>query len=312
MHLKMVSGSAVVVLLCALALLAQGLLESKAPPPEPPSCCSLGAGKAAGGEPLASSTEDEPAPARTAAEEKVPQEKEATPSKEEAKAEKPRDPSLGGLPGDPKTTGAITGKVVLKGTPPEMKPLAVPEDNKDRAACGHEVPNERLLLGAGGVIANAVVSFVKSPSAEKPVKRSIVLDNVHCRFVPHVQATTVGSTLKVTTQDAGILHSAHSLATNSFNVSVFSPDKPVEQRLLRAGWMPIKCAVHGWMDAHIWVFPHDFFAVTSPEGKFRIEGVPPGKYEIKVWHEALEETRQEVSVEAGKASEVLIHLKPYE
>jgi len=236
---------------------------------------------------------------------------------EKKEAKEARDPSVGGLTdADSKTTGAIAGKIVFKGKMPEMKPIPIPPEHRDLPTCGKEVPYERHVFGPGNALANVVVSLDKIPGAPKPQKRDIALDNAHCRFVPHVQATTAGSKLKVTSQDP-ILHSANALLGNPFNVAV-TPDKPVEKTLFKPGWMPVTCATHGWMQAHIWVFPHDFFAVTSKEGKFRIQGVPPGKYSVKVWHEAmddeaLDKAAQEVTVEAGKPSELkTIELSPSE
>ena len=36
--------------------------------------------------------------------------------------------------------------------------------------------------------------------------------------------------------------------------------------------------------AFILVFAHRHFAVTGPQGEFRIDGVPPGAYTVSVWH----------------------------
>src|SRR5262245_56206577 len=144
------------------------------------------------------------------ADEKKPAEKPADPTVKEDKDSKtpPRDPSVGGPAADPKTTGAVAGVISLDGKMPELKPLAVDPNNKDRPTCGAEIPIERLLLGPGNVVLNAVVSLNKLPPGEKPPKRTIVLDNHHCRFAPHVQATTAGSTIRVTNNDPGVLHSA--------------------------------------------------------------------------------------------------------
>src|SRR5262245_4100851 len=83
---------------------------------------------------------------------------------EEGKAKKAPDPSLGGLPGDSAATGILAGRVVATGKLPELKPNAVPADNKDRTTCGHEIPNERIVLGPGNAVANVIVSLDKVPN----------------------------------------------------------------------------------------------------------------------------------------------------
>jgi hypothetical protein len=47
-----------------------------------------------------------------------------------------------------------------------------------------------------------------------------------------------------------------------------------------------KCFMHPWMNAYIHVLPNPFFAMTGEDGTFKIQGLPPGEYEITVLHEA--------------------------
>ena len=41
------------------------------------------------------------------------------------------------------------------------------------------------------------------------------------------------------------------------------------------------------MSAFILVFAHRYFAVTDDEGRYRIDGVPPGTYTVAVWNETV-------------------------
>ena len=47
----------------------------------------------------------------------------------------------------------------------------------------------------------------------------------------------------------------------------------------------IKCDVHPWMKAYVSVFDHPYFSVTDDTGRYQIDNVPPGKYEVVAWHE---------------------------
>jgi hypothetical protein len=58
----------------------------------------------------------------------------------------------------------------------------------------------------------------------------------------------------------------------------------------------IKCDVHPWMGAYIQVMAHPFFDVTAKDGKFKIEGLPPGTYEIEAWHEKLKTKSTTVTI----------------
>ena len=44
-------------------------------------------------------------------------------------------------------------------------------------------------------------------------------------------------------------------------------------------------------------------AVTAADGRFEIAGVPPGTYELAIWHERYEGAAQTVTVTAGGVTE---------
>jgi hypothetical protein len=72
-----------------------------------------------------------------------------------------------------------------------------------------------------------------------------------------------------------------------------------------AGPMRLKCdAGHTWMSAWVVVKPHRFAAVTRPDGTFRLEGVPPGRYTVELWHEKLGKKTLPVTVVAGAEARV--------
>lgn len=228
---------------------------------------------------------------------------------EKKNREKRDEPSVGGRTADPRATGAIQGRVILNGTVTPGLSLRLPPDHHDWPACGEEIPDDRVIVGTGSVLPSTVVSLLEVPGAPRPQKRIIILDNLRCRFVPRVQAATVGSTLRITNHDAGVLHSVVAAGNVTFNVTVQN-DQTLERPLPRPGRIPIGCAVHSWMEAFIWVFPHDFFAVTSGEGRFRIEGIPPGTYQVRFWHEGpIREVTEETRVEAGKTAELNVEMQ---
>jgi len=54
------------------------------------------------------------------------------------------------------------------------------------------------------------------------------------------------------------------------------------------------------MSAFILVFSHRYFAVTDTEGRYRLDNVPPGTYNVVAWNEGTgEETRKVVVPESG-------------
>ncbi|MFO0942939.1 MAG: hypothetical protein U0930_19555 [Pirellulales bacterium] len=51
--------------------------------------------------------------------------------------------------------------------------------------------------------------------------------------------------------------------------------------------MPVKCDVHPWMKAHIFVKPHPYVGVSNKDGVIEIKDMPVGPgTTLRVWHEA--------------------------
>jgi hypothetical protein len=62
--------------------------------------------------------------------------------------------------------------------------------------------------------------------------------------------------------------------------------------------------MRGWL-----VVPSEAAAGSGADGRFTIDIVPPGTYELRVWHDALKGAPQKVTVSAGKPAEIGLQLK---
>jgi Carboxypeptidase regulatory-like domain len=195
--------------------------------------------------------------------------------------------------------GTISGAVLAAG---EVPVLPLQPVFKRLEICGDAVADERLVVGTGGVLANAVVDVVDVPAGKAvPRDRPVVLDNIKCAFVPHVRSATVGQILEIHNGDP-FLHDAHAwLGTRSlFNVGIL-PGHTAHQPLADAGLVHINCNVrHTWMHAYVFVADDPYHAVSDRDGRFVIDQVPPGTYTLRVWHELLGSVDRTVTVEAGK------------
>ena len=65
----------------------------------------------------------------------------------------------------------------------------------------------------------------------------------------------------------------------------------------------IKCDVHPWMGAFVFVSENPYFSITGEDGTFRIEGLPAGTFTIEAWHEVLDVQTMTITVEEGASGE---------
>src|SRR5881296_2002113 len=81
--------------------------------------------------------------------------------------------------------GSIKGTVVLKGTTPELRKLAV---TIDQYVCGKEKNPEDLILSPQGGIRSAVVWLDKPPTAAsgEALPSTTSMDQKECAFAPRV------------------------------------------------------------------------------------------------------------------------------
>ena len=58
----------------------------------------------------------------------------------------------------------------------------------------------------------------------------------------------------------------------------------------------IGCDFHPWMSSVLLVVDTPFAALTKPDGSFALEGLKPGTYKVKAWHETLGRSEAELVV----------------
>ena len=204
--------------------------------------------------------------------------------------------------------GTIRSFVKVHG---QLSRLKAPEVFKFKEVCKN-VPNEELVIGRDRGVRYAVV-ILQGITKGRAVEREAVneLDNANCRFVPHVQAASVGQWLVIKNSDP-ILHAAHAFFEDGqpqFNIGLF-PGKVRRKPLVSPGIVKVLCEVHPWMKAFVVVTEHSYHGVTDIFGEYEIRDVPPGTYRLKMWHESLGTQVKEVQVKGGEIIKADFSISP--
>ena len=131
-----------------------------------------------------------------------------------------------------------------------------------------------------------------------------VLDQRNETFVPHVLAITTGTTVEFPNSDQ-IFHNVFSLSkTARFDLGRYAAGRSKSVRFDRPGIVRVFCDIHSHMNAFILVFSHTFFAVTDPGGRYRLDNLPPGSYNVVAWHEGILSSPRTATVSADGTTEL--------
>ena len=198
--------------------------------------------------------------------------------------------------------GSVTGTITTaaKG----VAPIRVTIDQK---VCGNELPDEAVVVDAQGRLANAVVILT---GVKRAAASDVQVMNDKCRFTPRVQVVAPKASVKTSSKDA-VLHTTNAQLENGrtlFNVALPIPGITITKAIASAGNVRLSCNTHPWMRGWM-VVTDEAAAITGADGSFRIDNVPPGTYELRVWHEALKGAPQKVTVSADKPATVSLVLK---
>ncbi|MCU1238364.1 MAG: hypothetical protein JWP63_6331 [Candidatus Solibacter sp.] len=123
----------------------------------------------------------------------------------------------------------------------------------------------------------------RSAPASSP--RRVEMKQKDKEFQPHVVAIPLGGTVEFPNLDL-IFHNAFSnFSGQPFDVGLYPPRTSKSVTFKHAGIVRVFCNIHSTMSAIIAVVNSPWFAVTTSTGKYNITGVPPGEYQLHLFHE---------------------------
>ena len=195
--------------------------------------------------------------------------------------------------------GSLSGNVTFEGEPPHPRKI----DTSADPVCSQANPKLKTedIVTENGALANVLV-FVVNRGLEdytfEPVLSPATLQHDGCRYVPRVMAIRVGQPLQIFNLDQ-TQHNTHPnpKANPEWNQSQ-GIGAPAIERVFEKPEVaiPFRDNQHPWEKAYVGVFSHPFFAVSDTSGNYRIEGLPPGTYEVVAWHESLGAKTEKVVV----------------
>lgn len=199
--------------------------------------------------------------------------------------------------------GAVRGRVLLKGALPLLKTWSVTDDMLPFHDA-QEFVDESWLVDAEGGLANCVVMLkpLTVESVEAAPLEGATYEKVGPRYEPRVLIVTPGTEVTLRNRNSPCNGFMCRGRFNQFNFTMTAGNERVET-LGGRGPHPMQCDLRPYMAGTLFVSTSPYYGLSGVDGRYAIEGVPAGRYRLRLWHEGLgyvEAESVELSVPAGR------------
>jgi len=168
----------------------------------------------------------------------------------------------------------------------------------------------RVTVRQNGAAADAsgvvlyVLGFNEPPPDETPAIRQSGKT-----FIPDLLPITAGQTVTFPNDDP-VFHNVFSPSpVHKFDLGQYPKGDAKSKRFPTVGVVDVFCNIHPQMAATILVLPNHRFARARPDGSFRIDDLPPGRWTVYAYsRRAAEPVSAPVEVTAGGVAEVALAL----
>jgi len=194
-------------------------------------------------------------------------------------------------------------------TPPSTPPTTMPPSStlvapsSPVAPANPTVSVSGTVSGGGPLGPGGAVIWLKRANGETPrpaPARGKVISQRGKMFVPHVLVVPVGTRVAFRNDDP-IFHNIFSLSKpNEFDTGLYKQGATYTETFRHPGAVQLLCNIHASMFGFVVVVDSPYYAESDASGAFNMKGVPPGEYELQVWHEAAAKpTVEHLTVGAG-------------
>ncbi|MBI4540555.1 MAG: hypothetical protein HY704_13725 [Gemmatimonadetes bacterium] len=181
------------------------------------------------------------------------------------------DPLLRPVP--PQLGGTIEGRLVLPKGAPARTVNRYPGTGDAGGREFEQVPAVAFIAGRAGSL------DARMPPAGNP--QLVQQDTL---FRPSILLVPVGTTVGFPNRDP-FFHNVFSYSNpRRFDLGRYPQGESKAVRFDAPGIVKVYCEVHKWMRAAIVVVENPHYAVVGADGTFSMPDVPPGRYELVVWH----------------------------
>ena len=235
--------------------------------------------------------------------------------------------------------GTLSGVVNLHGEQPNPKGYNL-VSFPDPFYCGRISDGKgwRLLqpfqVGSEGQFQNVVIYLEGIRKGKKFDYTPPTIEAIDCSFAPYITVVRDRHQVKVVNMDP-VMHDIQAYETSKLGARVlFNLPLPVSRNLKKADLMEgkkvkkragrivspkikmkkgrnifaMQCGFHPYMESWGIAMSNPYFAVSDSNGRFKIAEIPPGTYDVVVWHPMVQK-EMTVTIKPNETTELSLDFK---
>jgi plastocyanin len=168
----------------------------------------------------------------------------------------------------------------------------------------YEVVTKGGVLGVNPPLAVVYLEGSFSKAGPLPTKQIVQKD---LTFSPTLLPVRVGTRVEFPNREQEIYHNIFSYSpAKRFDLGRYRPDeRPIPSELFDvAGLVTVRCDIHEHMRALSLVLDTPHFVVTDDAGRYRLSGLPTGRYTLKAWVDSRTTREHPVDLKSGSTLHV--------
>ena len=196
------------------------------------------------------------------------------------------------------TPVALRADATIEGRVPLPKTRSAPVMNRR-----YEIVAKGGVLSTNPPLGVAYLEGAFPKPATPPIAQMAQKD---LTFVPTLLPVQVGTKVEFPNFDE-TYHNIFSYSpAKRFDLGRYRPDeKPVPAQFFDvAGLVTLHCDIHEHMRALILVLDTPHFVITEPDGRFKLSGLPAGRYTLKAWVDSKTTLERAVELTDGETLRV--------
>jgi len=145
----------------------------------------------------------------------------------------------------------------------------------------------------------AILEPLDAPAAAPGPGKPVAIRTLGKAFQPRVSIVTPGTEVTFPNLDH-IIHNVFSVTPgNRFDTGHYLPGEAPRVKVALPGLVKLYCNIHHQMNAYLWVVATPFAQLLEGRPGVRFDGVPPGRYRLRLWHPETGERQWDVAVGPG-------------